>query len=417
MRLAFLAISFLLPGIPVCLSYTSRSSRNHRIRHSRPIVRFERSPSAEEGRARNEMAYSLRTKLLVLRLECSPSTEEGPASKQGFHNKVFKLRRTLAFLLCLIPLFYLLPAGAVDHPADYVYLNIPNPIPNADPRYFLSGGLCAAFSHGVTTPIDVVKTKMQADPETYNQGLLKSAAAILEKDGSQALLGGLGPTVVGYGLEGAIKFGLYESLKPEMARLLPFDNPAFPYLVASVAAGAAAAVMLCPMESLRIRQVTDPNPSSADSLLTGLSRLVEESGVFSLFTGLPAMLSKQVPYTIGKQVSFDVFAVMLYAAAANANLVASDVKLEVLFGAAFLASIVASILSHPGDVVLTATYKNAQSNLSFAEVVSGVLETRGPKGFFSGITARFVHVGCIITSQLVLYDTFKQLLGLSATGT
>jgi hypothetical protein len=60
--------------------------------------------------------------------------------------------------LSLASLLFVLPALAVDHPMDYLHLNIPNPIPDADPRYFLSGGLCAAASHGVTTPIDVVKT-------------------------------------------------------------------------------------------------------------------------------------------------------------------------------------------------------------------------------------------------------------------
>jgi len=34
-----------------------------------------------------------------------------------------------------------------------------------DYRYFVAGGVCAATSHGITTPIDVVKTKMQAQPE------------------------------------------------------------------------------------------------------------------------------------------------------------------------------------------------------------------------------------------------------------
>jgi hypothetical protein len=34
-----------------------------------------------------------------------------------------------------------------------------------DYRYFVAGGTCAAFSHGITTPIDVVKTKLQAHPE------------------------------------------------------------------------------------------------------------------------------------------------------------------------------------------------------------------------------------------------------------
>ena len=37
----------------------------------------------------------------------------------------------------------------------------------------------------------------------------------------------------------------------------------------------------------------------------------------STFDGLAAMLAKQVPYTLGKQVSFDIFAGMLYAAAAK----------------------------------------------------------------------------------------------------
>ena len=37
-----------------------------------------------------------------------------------------------------------------------------------DYRYFVAGGTCAAFSHGITTPIDVVKTKLQADPKVRN---------------------------------------------------------------------------------------------------------------------------------------------------------------------------------------------------------------------------------------------------------
>jgi solute carrier family 25 phosphate transporter 3 len=317
-------------------------------------------------------------------------------------------------ILPLIPLVLLLPAGAIDNPVDYIHLNIPNPIPDADPRYFLSGGLCAAASHGVTTPIDVVKTRMQAEPEKFDEGVLSAAASILNSDGSKALLGGLGPTVVGYGLEGAAKFGLYESLKPEIARVLPFDNPAFPYLIASCTAGAVASLILCPMEKTRIRLVTDPD--FASGLLTGIPRLVEESGFMSLFSGLGAMLSKQVPYTCAKQVSFDVFATFMYAVAATFSMAVADVKIEVAFGAAFLASVLACIMSQPGDVLLTATYKDPDSSSGFTQILSDIYEERGIKGFFTGISARLIHVGVIITSQLVLYDTVKQLLGLPATG-
>jgi len=65
-------------------------------------------------------------------------------------------------------------------------------------------------------------------------------------------------------------------------------------MMASVVAGAVAALLLCPMESLRIRQVTDRKYAN-DSLLTGLPRLIREDGFASLFGGVWAMLAKQVP--------------------------------------------------------------------------------------------------------------------------
>jgi len=73
---------------------------------------------------------------------------------------------------------------------------------NLDYRYFVAGGTCAAISHGITTPIDVVKTRIQANPEKYDKGMRAAAIDIIKEDGPQALLGGLGPTVVGYGIEG-----------------------------------------------------------------------------------------------------------------------------------------------------------------------------------------------------------------------
>lgn len=90
-----------------------------------------------------------------------------------------------------------------------------NPLPTAegawgalrslDYRYFVAGGTCAAFSHGITTPIDVVKTRIQAEPEKYDKGMRQAALDIIKTDGPGALLGGLGPTVVGYGVEGKKK--------------------------------------------------------------------------------------------------------------------------------------------------------------------------------------------------------------------
>lgn len=89
------------------------------------------------------------------------------------------------------------------------------------------------------------------------------------------------------------QFGVYEVAKPIFAALFQ-DMKAVAFVMASVVAGAVAALLLCPMESLRIRQVTDPKYAS-DSLLTGLPRLIREDGFAGLFGGVLAMLAKQVP--------------------------------------------------------------------------------------------------------------------------
>lgn len=332
---------------------------------------------------------------------------------------------------------------AIDLPAvDMYHLKIPNPLPDADPRYFISGGVCAAASHGITTPLDVVKTKIQsgdviiatatAAVENNNSGdkslnLIQAATSIVQQEGFPILLTGLVPTVVGYGFEGALKFGLYESLKPTFVQWLVAgggiaanedSTTTTAYLLASVAAGAVASIVLCPMEQTRIRQVTDPEFAD-EGFVSGVARLTKEEGVGAIFFGLPAMLSKQVPYTMAKQVSFDLFATFLYGVALQYSMVATDVRTEVEFFAALLASILACLASHPGDVVLTATYKGgpAQNVGGFSGVVSTLYEQNGLDAFFSGIAARFFHVGAIITSQLILYDVIKQMLGLPATGT
>lgn len=155
----------------------------------------------------------------------------------------------------------------------------------------------------------------------------------------------------------------------------------------------------------------------------------------------------QIPYTFGKQVSFDVVAKFLYRTLGDpasilslltTGISADYVKWIVSVLAAMVASVMACLMSQPGDVILTETYEGgghghgggsakslgAAVNKKSIEVkpkglreVSSAIYSRGQLlGFFTGLQARFVHVGLIITSQLVIYDLVKQLLGLPASG-
>jgi len=281
-----------------------------------------------------------------------------------------------------------------------------------DWRYFVAGGLCAATSHGITTPIDVIKTRMQQMPGKYTKGVLAAAKDIVAAEGAGFLLAGLGPTVIGYGLEGALKFGVYESCKKLFATVTihQFIN----FLLASVVAGAVASIVLCPMEEARIKMVGDKSWAH-ENTLSGILRLAREGGILSTFSGLPAMLSKQVPYTMSKQVSFDLFAKFFYGLAAHLAL-KGDLKWFISIASAFCASVLACLGSQPGDMILTATYEGHGGSNDIFSIIRSIYNKHGLGGFYFGLQARLMHVASIITSQLVLYDIIKLALGLPATG-
>eukprot|EP00548_Thalassiothrix_antarctica_P001402 CAMPEP_0194145548 /NCGR_PEP_ID=MMETSP0152-20130528/17498_1 /TAXON_ID=1049557 /ORGANISM="Thalassiothrix antarctica, Strain L6-D1" /LENGTH=117 /DNA_ID=CAMNT_0038845819 /DNA_START=673 /DNA_END=1026 /DNA_ORIENTATION=+ len=115
---------------------------------------------------------------------------------------------------------------------------------------------------------------------------------------------------------------------------------------------------------------------------------------------------------MAKQVSFDMMAAFLYSHLKSGE---KDLKWVVSVVAAAFASILACIFSQPGDMILTETYKGKNPG-SFPVVINQILKRGGMSEFFVGTQARLIHVGGIITQQLVMYDIVKQVLGLPATG-
>ena len=95
-----------------------------------------------------------------------------------------------------------------------------------------------------------------------------------------------------------------------------------------------------------------------------------------------------------KQCAFDALTRFGYGAVPALSPLAAAVP----FIAAVATSILSCFASQPGDVLLTRAFENAEHKSS----VVGVLRERGLRGFFVGTKARLLHVGFIITIQLVM---------------
>jgi solute carrier family 25 phosphate transporter 3 len=206
-------------------------------------------------------------------------------------------------------------------------------------KYFLAGSISASASHGWTVPIDVVKTRLQTDASLKGAGIVSAAGTILSAEGPGALASGLGSTLVGYAIQGSLKYGMYEVLKPLAADALP-DASLLALCLAATCAETIGSTCLCPLEATRIRLVAEP--SFGSEVFDALPKLLEERG-WEIMSGLPAILAKMIPYTVVQLVSYELLTTEAYTLLGAQGVTAPDATVR--FVVSLSCSLVAAALS------------------------------------------------------------------------
>ncbi|KAF3333461.1 mitochondrial carrier protein [Carex littledalei] len=81
-----------------------------------------------------------------------------------------------------------------------------------DPENAVIGAFAGAVTGAITTPLDVLKTRLMVQGNQYN-GIINCAQTILREEGPAAFLKGIGPRVLWIGIGGSIFFGVLERTK------------------------------------------------------------------------------------------------------------------------------------------------------------------------------------------------------------
>ena len=144
-------------------------------------------------------------------------------------------------------------------------------------RFLASGAICSSIAHGVLTPLDVVKTKMQTKPNEYNLSVVGNFKKVLKEEGATTFFDGWEPTFVGFFVAGAFAFFLteffrryYSSLAmtvlttqqsmSEVGAAQAVSSFEIPLIVASAATMAFfVCFLLAPFDAVRIRTVSQPD--------------------------------------------------------------------------------------------------------------------------------------------------------------
>jgi solute carrier family 25 phosphate transporter 3 len=278
----------------------------------------------------------------------------------------------------------------------------------------VGGMLCCGLTHMGVTPIDVVKCNMQIAPQKY-KSITGGFSLLVKEHGAVGLFRGWAPTLLGYSVQGACKYGFYEYFKKTYSDMAGPENAkkykTLIYLAGSASAEVIADVGLCPFEAVKVRVQT--NPGYAKGLTDGLPKLLASDGVAGLYKGLVPLWGRQIPYTMMKFATFEstVEAIYKYVVPVPKSEVSSGTQLGISFSAGYIAGVACAIISHPADN-LVSFLNNAKG-----ATVSQAVNEMGMKALFTrGLPLRIIMIGTLTGAQWGIYDSFKVFVGLPTTG-
>ena len=285
----------------------------------------------------------------------------------------------------------------------------------------MGGVLSCGLTHTFVTPLDLVKCRRQVNPKLYSS-IFNGWATIYKSRGVAGLFEGWVPTLIGYSMQGACKFGFYEYFKKTFADMAGEEfankNRTLIYMTASASAEVIADVALCPMEALKVRMQTSTEPF-ANSTAAGFSKILKTEGVSGFYKGLTPLWLRQVPYTVMKFSAFEkcVEAIYTHGLSKPKHHYNKMEQLGVTFVAGYWAGIFCALVSHPADTVVSklnnVEKKAGQGTLG---AIGGILKEVGFRGIWTGLGARIVMIGTLTALQWFIYDTFKVYVGLPTSG-
>ncbi|GAA5851532.1 hypothetical protein JCM5353_005903 [Sporobolomyces roseus] len=283
-------------------------------------------------------------------------------------------------------------------------------------KFFAAGALCCTLSHGGMVPIDVVKTRIQLDPSLAKLGMVGTGRQIVAEEGMRGLATGFGSTAVGYFGQGGLKFALNDMFKLKLAQAAGGAEAAVEHRMAIYLGAAAIAeffadIFLTPLEAVRIRLVS--NRTYASNLATGFKRMAAEGGLKELYAGFIPILAKQVPYSVGQFATNEVLHELAYKQISpekQANLTTLE-STGLTLGCGLGAGVVAAVLSHPADTLLSQINKGEGGKGSAASKLVVLAKENGFRGMFAGLGPRILMTAGLVSSQFLLYGIIKDALG------
>ncbi|KAE9013863.1 hypothetical protein PF004_g8549 [Phytophthora fragariae] len=236
---------------------------------------------------------------------------------------------------------------------------------------------------------------------------LFTMARIVRLEGPLALYAGLPPTLLTAIPSTAVYFTSYELLLKRLKAAFPEQNHGLLAMASGSMARAASTTIFSPFELIRVQMQAVANAHPFATYV----RQVWQGGARQLFTGLGATLARDIPfsafYWFGIETSKEYLTERVPIADAQRR------RISVAFVSGVLAGVLATVVTHPFDVIKTRSQlvvysKDMAPAPSIRQLLRHMWETEGARGMTAGLVPRVVKVAPACAIMISLYEAAKQ---------
>nr|OQO27444.1 hypothetical protein B0A51_06320 [Rachicladosporium sp. CCFEE 5018] len=254
---------------------------------------------------------------------------------------------------------------------------------------------------------NTVKVRLQTQAhDGARKNMLQTFTHIVKADGIAGIYAGLSASLLRQMTYSTTRFGVYEELKEVFTTAK--EKPSFPALVGMASAsGFLGGIAGNPADILNVRMQNDAALPAADrrnykNAIDGLSRMIKEEGVASLFRAVWPNSLRAVLMTASQLASYDIFKSELLRRTSMGD------NLYTHFTASFMAGFVATTVCSPVDVIKT-RIMTAKTNEAVWTLLARVTKQEGFSWVFKGWVPSFIRLGPHTIATFMFLEQHKKL--------
>eukprot|EP00040_Diaphanoeca_grandis_P015124 m.77001 g.77001 ORF g.77001 m.77001 type:complete len:289 (-) comp24964_c0_seq2:142-1008(-) len=277
-------------------------------------------------------------------------------------------------------------------------------------RYqYLLGYASSAFSTStaaaITCPLDVVKTRLQLEPQKTKISFIDTFRTIVRNEGFIALWRGSGIVIARAYVYGGLRLGSYAPVKDFISGSNSTSVNVLQKLMAGAIAGAFASGVTSPLELIKTRVQAHPNLGySTQGAWSNVRSLVAGDTIFVLWKGASMSMARASVITASQCVGYEETKKYLTSKGYDASLASTHFLASVVTG------FISTTLSNPFDVIKSYMYVDGRHGSAF-EYARSLIKEQGPKSFLKGWSAAYVRSAPLTTLIFVFNEQIRSRLG------